>query len=202
MRGGPTPPSFQSTHPRGVRHKDVTRIRVGDRFQSTHPRGVRPSEVSSLVSQSPVSIHAPTRGATGRLAVATAGRRCFNPRTHAGCDRSLDDLGVCLLRFQSTHPRGVRHWNGKCRRGWACFNPRTHAGCDGRCLNSPYSPAQFQSTHPRGVRHAPRQVPLDSIQFQSTHPRGVRPGEMFLNMEQQSFNPRTHAGCDFCSSSA
>ena len=82
--------------------------RAPDReFQSTHPR-VRPQTQLGRVQEG-VSIHAPTQGATGgTLAVFGTGlfqsthprrvRRgaiyatsapslCFNPRTHAGCDR-------------------------------------------------------------------------------------------------------------------
>ena len=54
----------------------------------------------------------------------------------------------------------------------------------------------FQSTHPHGVR------PFDVIQevstkmFQSTHPHGVRLNKGRNNISIQSFNPRTHMGCD------
>jgi len=34
---------------------------------------------------------------------------CFNPRTHAGCDVFSAHLLTPLHKFQSTHPRGVRH---------------------------------------------------------------------------------------------
>ena len=121
-----------------------------------------------------VSIHAPTWGAT----------------IHHFCH-------IEYSRFQSTHPRGVRHLN------------RIFTGV----------PNLFQSTHPRGVRlpipcpdilpcgvsiHAPTWGAtflllrwLEIIPFQSTHPRGVRPSSLrtdcsFINC----FNPRTHVGCD------
>ena len=57
---------FQSTHPRGVRHTHTTTPEPTDPFQSTHPRGVRPIVAFSLHSETYVSIHAPTRGATDR----------------------------------------------------------------------------------------------------------------------------------------
>ena len=79
---------------------------------------------------SKVSIHAPTRGATGatdesvaqakfqsthphgvrRLTITHMLRIAlgFNPRTHTGCD-------IALYMFISQNP---------------CFNPRTHTGCD------------------------------------------------------------------------
>ena len=77
----------------------------------------------------------------------------FNPRTHEGCDvltksRLLNFLEVSIhaptrgatfiilfievwLRFQSTHPRGVRPViSMRCDGSRPCFNPRTHEGCD------------------------------------------------------------------------
>ena len=101
--------TFQSTHPHGVRHIPVVSIDgLCELFQSTHPHGVRlPSIVSALIpvlSFNPrthtgcdgadgvndysefVSIHAPTRGATYSLTVASSNSLGFNPRTHTGCD--------------------------------------------------------------------------------------------------------------------
>jgi len=99
----------------------------------------------------------------------------FNPRTREGCDRGgykilglaglvsihapargatyIRPIRLGLLRFQSTHPRGVRPYQAKwlyvvlnvsihapargattCRRlpytAGICFNPRTREGCD------------------------------------------------------------------------
>ena len=63
------PPStaslFQSTHPRGVRQPNEKLVNASNWFQSTHPRGVRqlrPHRLSRV--------------------------KCFNPRTHEGCDSS------------------------------------------------------------------------------------------------------------------
>ncbi len=55
----------------------------------------------------PVSIHAPTWGATS----------------------DTDDAFFTNL-FQSTHPHGVRRLLNVIRRLRICFNPRTHMGCD------------------------------------------------------------------------
>ena len=79
----------------------------GFKFQSTHPHGVR------------------------RRRVAGNGRtRCFNPRTHTGCDSLLSCIGCGIIRFQSTHPHGVRL----------------------AAISSITSILLFQSTHPHGVR--------------------------------------------------
>ena len=78
---------FQFTHPRGVRPEPCTLSRVLNVFQFTHPRGVRQIKRGQIififrfnsrthagcdiiafnqdVIQPTVSIHAPTRGATG-----------------------------------------------------------------------------------------------------------------------------------------
>ena len=54
-----------------------------------------------------VSIHAPARGATN---------------LH-------DDVETLILQFQSTLPRGERHWR-RLLRLRPCFNPRSRAGSD------------------------------------------------------------------------
>ena len=81
--------------------------------------------------------------------------KCFNPRTHTGCDLAklrifLTPNGVSIHaptrgatrrchgirynrhRFQSTHPHGVRLFlfNDFLCFHISCFNPRTHTGCD------------------------------------------------------------------------
>ena len=58
----------------------------------------------------------------------------------------------------------------------------------------------FQSTHPRGVRLFVIGSTTGQSQFQSTHPRGVRRGIANRILQRNSFNPRTHEGCDSSSS--
>ena len=78
-------------------------------FQSTHPRGVRRHSNPPDPAPSPISIHAPARGATLKQAT----------------QQIWDGI------FQSTHPRGVRQRaaNGPQTRA-QYFNPRTREGCD------------------------------------------------------------------------
>ena len=80
-------------------------------------------------------------------------RDSFNPRTHMGCD-NLCRLPLSLvLRFQSTHPHGVRHFSGLVTaRLTDSFNPRTHMGCDVIFFFHLTFDDLFQSTHPHGVR--------------------------------------------------
>ena len=147
------PKMFQSTHPRGVRRESVPYALPAHVFQSTHPRGVRPAVVQAHARCGAlVSIHAPAWGATVVLRAGVMEGASFNPRTRVGCDPSSMKIFYKSKKFQSTHPRGVRHGEALAR--------------------SP--PDQFQSTHPRGVRRRAcmRSGALNS--FQSTHPRGVR----------------------------
>ena len=78
---------------------------------------------------------------------------CFNSRTREGCDHPSHDDEDDAVRFQFTHPGGVRlrvyvplllacwRFNSRTREGcdayvvayvfWlACFNSRTREGCD------------------------------------------------------------------------
>ena len=34
--------------------------------------------------------------------------KCFNPRTHTGCDGIVTETEAVAIEFQSTHPHGVR----------------------------------------------------------------------------------------------
>ena len=122
--------------------------------------------------------------------------KCFNPRTHTGCDGSSPRLP---LRSK-------------------CFNPRTHTGCDARQLARPepdkvsiHAPTRgatnllLEDTGSTNVSiHAPTRgaTPLylciyKTFTFQSTHPHGVRLCmRNLLCWEVVCFNPRTHTGCD------
>jgi len=103
-----------------------------------------------------VSIHAPTRGATGwvdgsvpdemfQSTPPRGGRQSvglamfdphfsFNPRPHAGGDKSARAQKGDSRRFQSTPPRGGRPQQDRIRRAKVGFNPRPHAGGDTRFL--------------------------------------------------------------------
>ena len=112
---------FQSTPPRGGRlitPHEFNSVPIGSLFQSTPPRGGRPlhngdsqrggHQVSYYQA---VSIHAPTRGArrTQRFnRTIEQGAHRFNPRPHAGGDRSRVGFMLPPTSFQSTPPRGGR----------------------------------------------------------------------------------------------
>ena len=162
---------FQSTHPRGVRLfvSFFRTIRA-----SFNPRTHVGCDQYGMADYHllRVSIHAPTWGATDAAHVTALEflfqsthprgvrlltyqgevlQRCFNPRTHVGCD---------LCPSAGRRPR-------------SSFNPRTHVGCD-FSMTWFIPTSKFQSTHPRGVRLRFVITKLLQLLFQSTHPRGVR----------------------------
>ena len=147
----------------------------------------------------PVSIHAPTRGATG---VLRTGRSASRP-------------------FQSTRPRGARRgaarWRSPTR---SRFNPRAHAGRD-TCQQGVIAPPDSVSIHAptRGATRArqPGCVPtacfnprahagrdLHAVEHKhliravSIHAptRGATAAAMVLLLFFFGFNPRAHAGRD------
>ena len=166
---------FQSTHPRGVRRTSTRsafskmnfnpRTLVGcdwgsssgnRRKKNFNPRTLVGCDIQLCFIKiiSIISIHAPSWGATGKIALTPVWKI-----------------------FQSTHPRGVRPF-------YKCRNDRAgtisiHAPSWGATqeIRDRINDLQFQSTHPRGVRHLLQlQKDVRSGKFQSTHPRGVRLG--------------------------
>ena len=168
---------FQSTLPRGERLGRFGSFFVGSIFQSTLPRGERQIVASRDLAGDPISIHAPTRGATLLFLRDFLIPTDFNPRSHEGSDQGPYHRDSRGRKFQSTLPRGERQrYQGEesefhvisihaptrgatwcyiyVRSTRTYFNPRSHEGSDGRSLIS-FPPARsFQSTLPRGERPA------------------------------------------------
>ena len=150
-----------------------------------------------MQTQLPISIHAPTWGATDNLA----------------------ELKNYDFQFQSTHPRGVRPGDSPgvvlLRHN---FNPRTHVGCDyGRdvirqvakiSIHAPTWGATIDSDQPPAAHiisiHAPTwgathggghiahrlRISIHAPTWGATSPpRTPQPA-------YHNFNPRTHVGCD------
>ena len=165
-----------------------------------------------------VSIHTPTQGVTCshrqhhpfRQFQSTHPRRvwryhathwllpvtCFNPHTHAGCDRSLGvrQHSVCVSIHTPT--QGVTVLFGCCYI-LCCFNPHTHAGCDFIWFCFTFLFLVSIHTPTQGVTIWGFTV--DNIsKFQSTHPRRVWHKYVhYLSISINCFNPHTHAGCDW-----
>ena len=191
---------FQSTHPRGVRLLSCCHIFAS--YLSFNPRtheGCDLPNSSSACSKScfnprthegcdsvvkrcnqilVVSIHAPTRGATGSPAYSSL-PICVSIHAPTRGATSASVETITPSAFQSTHPRGVRQRLCKAIYQTVSFNPRTHEGCDVFCYFTKIYSLCFNPRTHEGC---------DSFTYLS----------QFLPI---SFNPRTHEGCDFCSPS-
>ena len=123
-----------------------------------------------------ISIHAPTRGATASCSETKQRHIYFNPRTHTGCDLAGTSLLLPLVKFQSTHPHGVRRFNEDNMQNLReNFNPRTHTGCDTIDWNEFLSNALISIHAPtRGATRISITIGSIYVVFQSTHPHGVR----------------------------
>ena len=210
---------FQSTRPRGARPSTFPKPSSRNMVSIHAPaRGATASPVTSGVASDvsihapargatdgrlptpaggPVSIHAPARGATCRRPRDVATSIGFNPRARAGRDIPDARIRPPGTKFQSTRPRGARHWpclsvdgqhnsfNPRARAGRdAClaviaaqhrgFNPRARAGRDVNEIAPRESFTVFQSTRPRGARLGMAAVGVILMTFQSTRPRGAR----------------------------
>ena len=122
---------------------------------------------------SSVSIHAPTWGATSRW---------VRPAR--------------VFRFQSTHPRGVRLVELFPIAPNHSFNPRTHVGCDLPRPSTSSTALPFQSTHPRRVRRCYGLL-HDACGVSIHAPTQGATSRSSSTGITASFNPRTHAGCDW-----
>ncbi len=101
--------------------------------------------------------------------------KCFNPRTHTGCDASIALIRFIYHRFQSTHPHGVRR----------------HKRSLLPCL------IRFQSTHPHGVRLPGLKPGTCGLGFNPRTHTGCDAYRKILVQFPSCFNPRTHTGCDY-----
>ena len=137
-----------------------------------------------------------------------------------GCDSGFNATGESDIRFQSTHPRGVRL--PESRLVWAVQEVSIHAPAWGATYSAIFSivdsgvsihaPAwgatqwkKLQGRFPTGFNPRTRvgcdpvwpAMPMPGTGFQSTHPRGVRhAGRSRSGWWLCSFNPRTRVGCD------
>ena len=142
---------FQSTHPHGVRRIEFGRFILRSCFNPRTHTGCDNGNIKGRIIR-PVSIHAPTRGAT---LCSHYLYFLYSVSIHAPTRGATNCVGTPVLqvrRFQSTHPHGVRRW----------------LHCIALFVTG------FQSTHPHGVRHTPHNHGRTFLLFQSTHPHGVR----------------------------
>ncbi len=122
---------FQSTLPRGERRQAEICLSLTWIFQSTLPRGERRAELQALETVQAISIHAPTRGATGDSRRPAVGNFYFNPRSHEGSDHY-----PFLLKLPRSHisihapTRGATFSATQTIQIVSNFNPRSHEGSD------------------------------------------------------------------------
>ena len=122
-----------------------------------------------------ISIHAPAKGATGRIPHKNAIKTNFNPRSREGSDtRSMADRNTMLN-----------------------FNPRSREGSDLIVYSLKLPLPLFQSTLPRRERRSKSQI-LSISAFISIHApaKGATTGESGVTMPANDFNPRSREGSD------
>ena len=151
---------------------------------------------ATLVHCMIVSIHAPTRGATRHKRKLSSVLNCFNPRTHTGCDLAFD-IYLLFVRFQSTHPHGVRLVPASAFRDLTKVS--IHAPTRGATFDAVYSCFfRYVSIH-APTRGATMPLYIPSLPFEVSIHAPTRGATMLVCSyfrSTQSFNPRTHTGCD------
>ena len=98
--------------------------------------------------------------------------------------------------FQSTRPRGARHYKLLTINTslYVSIHAPARGATEAACTDKAF--AQFQSTRPRGARQPTASASLLSGVFQSTRPRGARRGHKRKGAGRTGFNPRARAGRD------
>ena len=128
-----------------------------------------------LFATTKVSIHAPMQGATYEQSLGCCRTQGFNSRTHAGCD--------LIPKLNNILHGG--------------FNSRTHAGCDLTRYTSNIVSTRFQFTHPCRVRPDKDWSGIVSEGVSIHAPmQGATRKHTVRRVTLDSFNSRTHAGCD------
>ena len=165
---------FQSTLPRGERPSMFVSSSKISAFQSTLPRGERPLWSPRFHLLFSISIHAPTRGATGRS----------------------DNLQLSKLISIHAPTRGATSDHVGCIIAVNDFNPRSHAGSDGRCYTEV---GKYKYFNPRS--HAGSDLvlllPFFHLEISIHAPtRGATIPLLNSSKNIMNFNPRSHAGSD------
>ena len=164
---------FQSTLPRRERR---CICRASSRCVRFNPRSHEGSDrrYKRKCYKSMVSIHAPTKGATGLLPGWRGISPGFNPRSHEGSDLSC--LSTSLTLF--------------------CFNPRSHEGSDAHRQPSHLFPPVSIHAPTKG---ATRRSPGTSLWLGCFNPRSHEGSDNRSGDGKSSgkgFNPRSHEGSD------
>ena len=170
----PAMTQFQLTHPRGVRPWLKLRPLYNRNFNSRTRVGCDKSKLEDLEQKSDISTHAPAWGATPQFFI----NAIFTfISTHAPAWGATFVKSRCrrLLKFQLTHPRGVRRSYRAGLNDLINFNSRTRVGCDRTRRHSDCRSNNFNSR---------TRVGCDATIFYQCH----------IHFH---FNSRTRVGCDF-----
>ena len=143
-------------------------------FQSTLPRRERPAQADKQNKWNAVSIHAPTKGATGISIIIFFSNACFNPRSHEGSDDNI--IEISKNQYVSIHAptKGATPAHTALRTLKTGFNPRSHEGSDQKNVLLKWKIYLFQSTLPRRERPTAMPISQPCSVFQSTLPRRER----------------------------
>ncbi len=166
---------FQSTRPCGARQHLPAGTLNGSLFQSTRPCGARRPGVPLGRNSSPVSIHAPLRGATRPQG---SKENSMNVSIHAplrGATRVRRIIPMQRISFNPRAPAGrdPRKLSRRC--SITCFNPRAPAGRDGDNHCQEDLCQSFNPRAPAGRDQVRIVVWPTREKFQSTRPCGARP---------------------------
>ena len=151
---------------------------------------------NSSVATFPISIHAPTRGATPCLLLDIFCTPYFNPRSHEGSDRADERSYKRVQKFQSTLPRGERHRISK--NHFSYCNISIHAPTRGATAspNNDDGSNRFQSTLPRGERQSGTNGGYKANYFNPRSHEGSDFDAIIRTGWNGNFNPRSHEGSD------
>ena len=142
-----------------------------------------------------ISIHAPTRGATG-LDIAHIAFVLFQSTLPRG-ERPWKEQEIMMLTLISIHAptRGATILSAYSKILFSDFNPRSHEGSD--TFDADRDKINIISIHAptRGATIALRSLSL-LYAFQSTLPRGERLLAASFLRRYRYFNPRSHEGSD------
>jgi len=199
-RGATTPPSIRNSRQRISIHAPTRGATIHSTVFSLVKGNFNPRahEGRDLLNSRPsvplgISIHAPTRGATFQQLriIVNVPISIHAPTRGATLDGS--DSGLSSVAFQSTRPRGARHYVRININGVGMIS--IHAPTRGATFLAVHGKrfGKFQSTRPRGARHRLGAVPAVAGLFQSTRPRGarrLRPSSLPSYSSFQSTRPR------------
>ena len=145
-------PKFQSTLRRTERHLAEILDSILVEFQSTLRRTERHEVISGKYGNEPISIHAPTNGATVLCGLSYHRLIYFNPRSDERSDVVKCGVQYRGCAFQSTLRRTERHSSFRFLGWYGYFNPRSDERSDPKPPKFFPKAIVFQSTLRRTER--------------------------------------------------